>query len=59
MATLPNERIQALDVLRGFAAVVSPLWLRRFRYGPMEWLWRCATGWRWMPLRLREVRATT
>jgi uncharacterized protein len=40
-------------------AVVSPLWLRRFRYGPMEWLWRCATWWRWMPIRLREVRATT
>lgn len=22
---------------------VSPLWLRRFRYGPMEWLWRWAS----------------
>jgi uncharacterized protein len=31
-------------------AVASPLWLRRFRYGPMEWLWRCATWWRWMPI---------
>jgi hypothetical protein len=25
----------------------------------MEWLWRCATWWRWMPIRGREVRATT
>jgi uncharacterized protein len=32
-------------------AVVSPLWLRRFRYGPTEWLWRCATWWRWVPIR--------
>jgi uncharacterized protein len=23
-----------------FQLVVSPLWLRRFRYGPLEWLWR-------------------
>ena len=24
----------------GLQLVLSPLWLRRFRYGPMEWLWR-------------------
>ena len=29
----------------------SPAWLRRFRYGPVEWLWRCATYWRLEPLR--------
>jgi uncharacterized protein len=29
----------------------SPLWLRHFRYGPAEWLWRSATYWRWQPLR--------
>lgn len=23
--------------------IVSPLWLRRFRFGPMEWLWRSLT----------------
>lgn len=40
-------------------AVLSPLWLRRFRYGPMEWLWRCVTWWRWLPIGAPEVRATT
>ncbi len=29
----------------------SPLWLRRFRYGPVEWLWRCLTYRRWQPMR--------
>jgi len=29
----------------------SPAWLARFRYGPAEWLWRCATYRRWQPLR--------
>ena len=26
-------------------------WLRRFRMGPVEWLWRCASYGRWQPLR--------
>jgi uncharacterized protein len=30
--------------------VISPWWLRRFRYGPLEWLWRSLTYWRRMPL---------
>jgi uncharacterized protein len=31
--------------------LVSPLWLRRYRYGPLEWIWRCATYQRLEPLR--------
>lgn len=26
-------------------------WLRRFRYGPFEWVWRSLTRWRWEPIR--------
>jgi uncharacterized protein len=29
----------------------SPLWLRYFRFGPAEWLWRSLTYWRLQPLR--------
>ena len=29
----------------------SKLWLKRFRYGPLEWLWRCLTYGRRFPLR--------
>lgn len=32
-------------------AVWSTLWLRSFRYGPAEWLWRCLTWWQRSPLR--------
>lgn len=32
-------------------AAWSRLWLRRFRYGPVEWLWRCATWLRRAPIR--------
>ena len=60
-----SDRIESLDVLRGFAVLVdrwqqalvviavwgiqlwwSPLLLRRFRYGPLEWSWRALTYWR-------------
>lgn len=31
--------------------VWSPLWLSRFRMGPLEWLWHCLTHGRRLPLR--------
>jgi uncharacterized protein len=31
--------------------LISPLWLRYFAYGPLEWLWRSLTYWRRMPFR--------
>jgi uncharacterized membrane protein YeiB len=32
-------------------AIWSVLWLRGFRYGPLEWIWRCLTWWQSMPMR--------
>lgn len=32
-------------------ALWSRWWLRRFSYGPMEWLWRWMTWWERVPLR--------
>jgi uncharacterized protein len=29
--------------------IVSPLWLRLFLFGPLEWLWRSLTYWRLQP----------
>lgn len=31
--------------------LLCPLWLRRFRFGPVEWLWRSWTYRGWQPLR--------
>ena len=39
--------------------VVSPLWLRYYRFGPFEWLWRSLSYWRFQPMRrpsLQESR---
>ena len=42
-----------LFVLVGWVLMLgwSKPWLDRFRYGPLEWLWRCLTYWRLFPLR--------
>ena len=34
-----------------FNFVLSAMWLRAFRYGPFEWLWRSLTYWRLEPMR--------
>ena len=31
--------------------IVSPLWLKHFRFGPLEWLWRTLTYWKIQPIR--------
>lgn len=55
-------RVSALQGL-GIAAViflvqvlVAREWLRRFRYGPLEWVWRCLTYARRQPLRREPTR---
>lgn len=38
-------------VLVGFQVVFSLYWLKYFKYGPLEWLWRSATYGKWQPLK--------
>ncbi|MBI2687488.1 MAG: DUF418 domain-containing protein [Acidobacteria bacterium] len=35
--------------------IVSPLWLRVYRFGPLEWCWRSLTYWQRQPMRIRPV----
>ncbi len=30
-------------------AIISKYWLKKFKYGPLEWLWRCGTYLKWQP----------
>lgn len=49
------ERVQLLYVVLPIwiaQAILSPLWLRRYRFGPMEWVWRSLTYWQPQPMRL-------
>ncbi|MGI4719841.1 MAG: DUF418 domain-containing protein [Janthinobacterium lividum] len=38
-----------------FQVAFSHFWLARFRYGPMEWLWRAVTYWTIPPMRIKAA----
>lgn len=40
----------AAALLFAAQAAAAHAWMRRFRYGPLEWLWRSATYGQWQPL---------
>ena len=45
----------SVDLLFGVAVTAAQIlfsraWLRRFRFGPLEWLWRSVTYGRWQTL---------
>jgi uncharacterized protein len=49
------ERWQLLYAIAGiwcFQLVASPVWLRHFRFGPLEWLWRSLTYLDRQPMRI-------
>lgn len=43
-------------IIWAFQLIVSPIWLRHFYFGPLEWLWRSLTYWQVEPCR-RPVTA--
>jgi len=45
----PRQRIEAVDMVRGFAFFGVLL-----RFGPMEWLWRALTYLNFPPMRLEK-----
>jgi uncharacterized protein len=54
-------RFHQLGVVIAVVAVQIPLchlWLKHFRYGPMEWLWRAITYWQLPAMRVAPADAT-
>ena len=44
---LNGLQVLLISFLLYFAQVVlSGLWLKKFKYGPLEWIWRCVTYWK-------------
>jgi uncharacterized protein len=45
-------QVLAISLLLYVAQVLlSGLWLSKFKYGPLEWIWRCITYWKILPIR--------
>lgn len=56
------ERYQLYYVVAGIwilQLIVSPIWLKHFRFGPLEWVWRSLTYWQRQPMRLGQPAAPT
>lgn len=55
------ERTGQIAIVAGvwvFQLLVSPIWLRYFLFGPLEWLWRSLTYLQWQPFRRLPLSAT-
>ena len=49
------QRYQLYYVVAGiwiFQLIASPIWLRYYRMGPLEWCWRSLTYWKRQPIRV-------
>lgn len=52
-------QIGAVFVIWIAQLIYSPIWLRHFRFGPFEWLWRSLTYWQLQPMRRAEPTVAT
>ena len=46
----PAQVVTLAVAVYALQVVLCYWWLQRFRRGPLEWLWRCLTYWRWEPM---------
>jgi uncharacterized protein len=44
-------------IIYGTQALCSLWWLQRYRFGPVEWLWRSLTYGKWQPIRQDDTNA--
>ncbi len=50
------QRFELYYVVLGiwiFQLIASPIWLKYYRYGPLEWLWRSLTYWKKQPFKIK------
>lgn len=55
IAWLPEYGYLVLAAVAPLLWIFSSIWLRCFRFGPMEWIWRTVTWWQPQPLRLTRA----
>ncbi len=53
---LPRIQLAGLVLaMWAFQLLMSPVWLHFFRFGPIEWVWRSLTYWKFQPLIVRKA----
>ena len=51
LKTTPAQNMGIALALFAIQAVLSDFWLRKYAYGPVEWLLRVVTMWQWYPIK--------
>ncbi len=49
---LRAEQMLIVVAIISFQLILSSWWLNRFRFGPLEWVWRCLTYKKFQPMKL-------
>ena len=52
----PSQTLSIAIAVFAFQVLYSKLWLTYFRFGPLEWLWRCLTYKKWFPIKRLEEK---
>ncbi|WP_236669190.1 DUF418 domain-containing protein [Aquimarina mytili] len=47
----PSETLSTAILIFIFQVILSKIWLRYFRFGPLEWIWRCLTYKELLPIK--------
>jgi uncharacterized protein len=45
------QQILIVPAVWGLQIFLTWVWMKRHRFGPVEWLWRSLTYWKWQPIR--------
>lgn len=45
------EQILIVFVIWTVQLIISPIWLKKYNFGPLEWLWRSLTYWKFQPMK--------
>jgi uncharacterized protein len=53
----PAASVGVTLLMYGSMILLSVWWMKRFRFGPAEWLWRTLTYGKLQPMRVRQIAA--
>ena len=48
------EQLYVIGSIWLFQLIASPIWLKYFQFGPLEWGWRSLTYWKRQPMRIQS-----
>ncbi len=51
----PSEAFMTAILVFIFQVIFSKIWLKHFKFGPLEWIWRCLTYKELLPIRIKVM----